>query len=414
MVLETAYYDTLEVSPDCTVPELKRAYKKLALRYHPDKNPDGADRFKLIARAYEVLSDADRRQAYDTGGEAAVNGSGQPQSSPFDLFQQFFGQSSEDITKELKVTLQELYVGANKLVEYQRLVRCPTCVGTGSRSDGTRGDQKGQQPCRRCRATGFERRTQHIGLMVIETQEVCSECRGSRRAAADRCPKCDGNRVVEERHKVEVRVDKGAEDEHRIVVTGGGHLDPMSGQTGDLVVVLDEQFDRRFKRYKIDNLLTTLDISLTESLCGFRTGLKTLDGRTLVVTSLAGEVVADGAVKCIANEGMPVLGQHFTKGRLLIKFRVKFPETNHLTPETLTRLAVLLSPTKPLLATPEPSDCKLSGNEQVLTFLDMDVERERDEQHRRFGRTEFHNDLNGNHFFAHGGGDGGQMPCSPM
>ncbi|CAG2115630.1 unnamed protein product [Medioppia subpectinata] len=413
MVLETAYYDTLEVMPDCTVPELKRAYRMLALRYHPDKNPDGADRFKLIARAYEVLSDADRRQAYDMGGEAAVNGSGQPQSSPFDLFQQFFGQSSENITKELKVTLAELYVGADKLVEYQRLFRCPTCVGTGSRSDGTRGGQKGQQqPCRRCRATGYERRTQRMGLMLIETQEVCSECRGSRRAAADRCPKCDGQRVVEERHKVEVRVDRGAEDEHRIVVTGGGHLDPMSGQTGNLVVVLDEQFDGRFKRYKTRHLFTTLDISLTESLCGFRTGLKTLDGRTLVVTSPAGEVVADGALKSIANEGMPVSGQHFTKGRLLIKFRVKFPEINHLTPKTLSRLAVLLSPTQPL-ATPESSDCELSGTEQVLTLLDMDVELERDEQHRRFGRTESHNDLNGNHFFAHGDG-GGQMPCSPM
>jgi len=341
MVKETGYYDVLEVKPGCSGDELKKAYRKLALKYHPDKNPNEGEKFKLISQAYEVLSDPEKRQIYDQGGEEAIKGGGSGGGggfhSPMDIFDMFFGggmfggggggrrereRKAKNVVHQLSVPLEDLYNGTTRKLAVHKNVICEKCKGSGSKSG------KKPEKCTTCKGQGMTFRVHQLGPgMIQHMQSVCTECSGSgeRLNAADRCKGCNGKRITKDRKVVQIHVDKGMQDGEKIVLYGEGDQEP-DVSPGDIIIVIDEKPHDTFKRVNLD-LVMQMELELVEALCGFQRSIETLDGRVLVVGVIPGEIIKPGDIKAIRNEGMPIYKNPTEKGRLVIQFSVNFPKS---------------------------------------------------------------------------------------
>ncbi|CAD6184738.1 unnamed protein product [Caenorhabditis auriculariae] len=329
MVKETGYYDTLGVQPSATEDELKKAYRKLALKFHPDKNPEGAEQFKKISQAYEVLSDEKKRKVYDTAGEKGLQGGGGEGGgfhNPFDIFESFFGGGSRGSRGEpkvkskvhsIRVTLEQYYNGVTKKLKVKRTIVCQGCDGRG----GTEGAVK---ECTVCDGHGVVVRVIRMGPMVQQMQSQCSACdgEGSIIPDKDRCTKCRGNKLIQDESILEVVVKPGMKDGEQVVFKGKG--DEIPGlPPGDVIIILEEEKNELFTR-KDENLVIEQKNS---ALCGFTSTVKTLDNRMLFYRILPGEVISDGTVKVVHGEGMPYVNTPSEKGDLLIEFKVTFPET---------------------------------------------------------------------------------------
>lgn len=368
MVKETRFYEVLGVSPNSTTDELKKAYRKLALKYHPDKNPEEPEKFKIISQAYEILSDPKKRDIYDKYGEQGLKegggGGGFNFSSPMDIFDMFFGgggmhrgrrgpQKGKDVCHQMKVSLEDLYNGAVRKLALQKNVICPKCDGEGGKKGAV-------QSCSNCKGTGMQVRIHQLAPgMVQQIQSVCSECQGEgeRINPKDRCKNCSGKKTVRERKILEVHVDKGMQDGEQIRF--GGEGDQVPGlEPGDILIVLDEKEHETFKRKNMD-LLMNMDIGITEALCGFHKVIKTLDDRNLVIQSLPGEVIRNSDVKCIPGEGMPRHRNPFEKGRLIIQFSIIFPPNNWISTGKLKELENLLPPRERVDIPTEHEECNL-------------------------------------------------------
>lgn len=345
MVKETGFYDTLGVKPSASAEELKKAYRKLALKYHPDKNPTEGEKFKQISQAYEVLSDAQKRQVYDRGGEAAIKEGGTSGgcggfSSPMDLFDMFFGgggrmhreRKGKNIVHQLSVSLEDLYNGATKKLSVQKNVICEKCEGRGGRKGAV-------EVCATCRGSGVQVRLhQLIPGMMQQISTICGSCKGQgqRLNHRDRCKVCGGRKILRNKKVLEVHIEKGMKDGRKIVFHGEGDQEPGL-EPGDIIIVLDQKAHPVFKRQEED-LSITMDLQLVESLCGFQKPVQTLDNRTLLITSQPGKLIRPGDKKCVPNEGMPLHRRPFEKGRLIILFNVIFPESHFLPPNKLMKL----------------------------------------------------------------------------
>ncbi|XP_019622463.1 PREDICTED: dnaJ homolog subfamily A member 1-like [Branchiostoma belcheri] len=378
MVKEMKYYDILGVKPSATPAELKKAYRKLAMKYHPDKNPDAGDKFKEISLAYEVLSDEKKRKIYDEGGEQAIKEGGTGGGnfhSPMDLFDMFFGggprfasrastreRRGKNVVHQLSVSLEELYNGATRKLALQKNVICEKCEGRGGKKGAV-------ESCPNCRGTGMQVRIQQLGPgMVQQIQSMCNECQGQgeRINPRDRCKTCNGRKIVRERKILEVHIDKGMKDGQKITFHGEGDQEPGL-EPGDIIIVLDEKEHPVYHRNHGD-LLMKLEIELVEALCGFQRPIKTLDNRTLLITSHPGEVIKYGDVKCIVNEGMPMYRNPFDKGRLIIQFVVNFPPDGFLPKERLPELEALM---------PEREEVLETDDAEVVDLVRIDPSQQR-------------------------------------
>lgn len=369
MVKETAFYDLLGVTPKATESELKKAYRKLALKYHPDKNkdPGAEDQFKKIGMAYEVLADPKKREIYDKGGEEALKGGAQSDfHSPMDIFDIFFGgggrgrggrqgpRKGSDVIHQLKVSLDDLYNGTTRKLALQKSVICSKCEGRG-------GKEGSVQKCSSCRGSGMQVRIQQIGPgMVQQIQTVCGDCKGEGQVIDPkfRCKICNGKKIVKERKILEVHIDKGMKDNQQIRFSGEGDQEPET-EPGDVVIVLDEQENKIFRR-RGNDLIMTMNIELVEALCGFQKTVTTLDNRTLVITNLPGDVVKHGAIKCVTGEGMPVYRDPFEKGRLVIQFQVNFPSNNFAPAKSIEQLEAILPPKTEVIIPDDAEECVLA------------------------------------------------------
>lgn len=365
MVKETGLYDILGVKPNATADELKKNYRKMALKFHPDKNPDNAEsaeKFKQISHAYEVLSDPKKREIYDQGGEQALKeggGSGEGFSSPMDIFDMFFGggglggrrgggggggreKRGKDVIHQLGVTLEDLYNGTTRKLALQKNVICDKCEGRGGKKGAV-------EKCTTCKGSGHQVIINQFGAgMYQQIHTTCRECegQGERINAKDLCRTCNGKKTVHERKILEVHIDKGMEDGQKITFNGEG--DQVPGlEPGDIIIVLDEKDHAQFKRKDMD-LIMKMDINLTEALCGFQKVVKTLDQRQLVITSLPGEIIRPNDIKCVLNEGMPMYRNPYEKGRLIIQFSINFPKKGEIDIKKIGDLEKVLPPRIPV------------------------------------------------------------------
>ncbi|KAL2892519.1 Chaperone protein dnaJ A6 [Bienertia sinuspersici] len=374
----TKYYEVLGVSKNASQDELKKAYRKAAIKNHPDKGGD-PEKFKELGQAYEVLTDPEKRDIYDQYGEDGLKEGmgGGAGHNPFDIFEQFFpsafggGGSSrfrrqpqgEDIMQTLKVSLEDLYNGTTKKLSLSRKILCPKCKGKGSKSGAS-------SHCHGCHGSGMKTTTRQIGLgMIQQMQHVCPDCRGSGEVInqKDKCPQCKGNKVTPEKNVMEVHVEKGMKNGQKIEFEGKADEAPDT-VTGDVVFVLQEKEHPRFKR-KYDDLYVEHKLTLTEALCGFQFVLTHLDGRQLLIRSNPGEVIKPDQYKAINDEGMPQYQKPFMKGRLYVHFSVEFPDS---LPLELSQALEKILPSKPRK---KVSEMELEACEET-TLHDVNIEEE--------------------------------------
>lgn len=357
MVADTKLYETLGVAPSASATELKKAYRKLALKHHPDKNPgpDSEKVFKEVSAAYEILSDEQKRETYDRYGMDALKegrGGGGGFSDPSDIFSMFFGgggspfggggrsrgpRRGQDIGHELRVTLEDLYNGKTKKLSIQRQVICKKCDGRGGQGQPTK--------CQGCKGTGVQVRIQRMGPMIQQIQSPCSDCRGEGESWSnkDKCKNCVGKKVHKEKEILEVHIDKGMTDGHKIPFRGMADEEP-GVEAGDIIMILRTQDHEVFER-KGNDLVMKMKITLSEALTGFTRKVKTLDNRDVAITSIPGDFVIHEGIKVAQGEGMPIYRNPFEKGNLIIKFSVEYPSKDWFTDNqcaNVTKLASIL------------------------------------------------------------------------
>ncbi|GAA0174061.1 chaperone [Lithospermum erythrorhizon] len=398
---DTKYYDVLGVGKNSSQDEIKKAYRKSAIKNHPDKGGD-PEKFKEISHAYEVLSDPEKREIYDQYGEEALKegmGGGGGGHDPFDIFQSFFGGSpfgggpfggggssrgrrqrrGEDVVHPLKVSLEDLYNGTSKKLSLSRNVLCSKCKGKGSKSGAS-------MTCSGCQGSGMKVSIRQLGpSMIQQMQHPCNECKGTGESIndKDRCPQCKGEKVSQEKKVLDIHVEKGMQNSQKITFPGEADEAPDT-VTGDIVFVLQQKEHPKFKR-KGDDLFVEHSLSLTEALCGFHFVLTHLDNRQLLIKSQPGEVVKPDQFKAINDEGMPMYQRPFMKGKLYIHFSVDFPDS--LTPEQCKALETVL-PQKPAT---QMSDMEVDECEET-TLHDVNIEEEMRRKQQQAQQEAYHED----------------------
>jgi len=368
---DTKFYDELGVAPTATVEEIKKAYRKLALKYHPDKNPEDPEKFKNISAAFEVLSDEKKRSIYDKYGEEGLKEGGGEAHNPFDIFDMFFGggrsgrrqpgekMRGRDTVHQMKVSLEDLYNGTSRQLAVQKNVICETCKGIG-------GKEGSVQKCENCNGTGMDVKMRQIGPgMVQQIQQPCRQCNqtGEKIREKDRCKNCGGKKVEKQRKILKCEIDKGMKDGQKLTFSGEGDQAPDI-EPGDIVIVLDEKEHDVFRRQGSD-LFIRMDIELADALCGFTRNITTLDNRTLVIKSHPGEVIRPKEMKCVLDEGMPIYGDPLEKGRLVIDFQIKFPKEGWINPKDLLTLEKCLPPCEKYVIADISEEVHLSKVEDV-------------------------------------------------
>mmetsp|Transcript_14494 Transcript_14494/g.21305 ORF Transcript_14494/g.21305 Transcript_14494/m.21305 type:complete len:411 (-) Transcript_14494:215-1447(-) len=312
----TKLYETLEIEKDVEAKEIKKAYRKLSRTHHPDKGGD-EHKFKEINAAYEILSDPEKRAAYDKYGLEGVSDDGGPSAAGGeDLFSMFFGgggrrrgpRKGPSVNHPLKVSLEDLYNGKTVKLAINRKVIV--------------GDVK---ECTECRGQGMVMEVRQIGPgMLTQVQRQCDACGGQ------------GNSYQKknDRKVLEVHVEKGMKNNQKVTFRNMADERPNM-EAGDINFIIQEKEHDLFKRKGAD-LLVTKDLTLNQALCGFQWKITHLDGREIVIKTRPGEIihaeVKDESgrtlpyIKMVKDEGMPSLGNPFVKGNLYIAFYIAFPD----------------------------------------------------------------------------------------
>ncbi|MBR3664229.1 MAG: molecular chaperone DnaJ [Desulfovibrio sp.] len=323
------YYEVLGVSRNASEDELKKAYRKLAMKYHPDHNPGDAEaeqKFKEAAEAYDVLRDENKRARYDRFGFAGVQGGGGGFNSTDDIFSHFgdifgdfFGfsgmsgsRASEgaDLRYNLTISFAQAAKGDKVTLSLPKHVTCPDCQGSGA-APGSK-----VETCRHCNGTGQVRRNQGFFQIAMP----CPICHGQGKVIVKPCARCKGEGMVVDTRKLEVHIPAGVDTGVRLRVRGEGEPGTHGGPPGDLYVVVTVEDDKRFERHGQD-LLCQVDITFVQAALGFKTEVPGLDG-DLPIDIPKG--VQSGSLLRLKGEGMPYPGRT-TRGDLLVQVNVKTP-----------------------------------------------------------------------------------------
>lgn len=335
------FYRLLGVSRNATDDEIKKAYRRLAMEFHPDRNPapDAEAKFKEIAEAYEALIDPDTRAAYDRYGEAGLRGGAGgfhhvDLSEALNIFMRDFGglggfeslfgggrpepevRRGQDIRVTVKVTLQEVASGAKRSVKLKTLLRCETCEGSGG-AKGTR-----PKPCSTCGGSGEVRRATRSMFGQFVAVSPCPTCGGEGVVITDPCPVCRGEGRVRGERSVSVDIPPGVSSNNYITLRGQGSAGPRNGPSGDLLIMIDVKEDDRFERHG-DDLTVDLPLSFSQAALGIAVTVPTPYGEERLAVPPG---IQSGTVLRVKGKGLPRLGQQGA-GDLNVRVHVWTPQS---------------------------------------------------------------------------------------
>lgn len=349
------YYEVLGVAKTATQDELKKAYRKLALKYHPDKNPGdkaAEEKFKEAAEAYDVLSDADKRAKYDQwghnmgptgfgggGGGGGFHAGGMSMEDIFSQFGDIFGggrysgfsgfgsatggsprrrrqPKGSDLRIKVKLTLKEIAEGVTKKLKIPRFVQCQHCGGTGAK-DGT-----AFQTCARCHGSGQIEHVQQTFLGPMQSTAVCPECNGEGKTITQKCQYCNGEGIVKQEEVVEFAIPAGVSDGMTLTLKGKGNAARRGGVNGDLLIVIEEVPDPELIRDGND-LIYNLMLDIPTATLGGSVEIPTVNGRARVKIPAGTQ---PGKVLRLRGKGLPSTEGYGT-GDELVNIMVYIPET---------------------------------------------------------------------------------------
>ena len=339
------YYEVLGVEKGASAEEIKKAYRKSAMKYHPDRNPgdkSAEEKFKELGEAYEVLSDDDKRARYDQFGFAGVDpnyGGGAGYDGGFggfggfgdfgdlgDIFGSFFGggrsraasqnapRRGENIGAQLELTFEEAAFGCEKEVSIQRIENCSACNGSGS-SDGQ------IETCAQCRGTGQVRTVQNIMGMQMQSQTTCPRCSGRGKIVKNPCSTCRGKGKVRKSQRIKVKVPAGVDANQSVRVREEGNAGANGGPNGDLLVEIFIKRHRIFERENMD-VYCEVPISFTQAALGAEIEVPTLDGK---ITYEIPEGTQSGRRFAISGKGIPQVGNPRRRGNHYFTVTVETP-----------------------------------------------------------------------------------------
>lgn len=332
------YYGLLGVTSSASQDEIKKAFRKLAMKYHPDKNPGdkkAEDKFKEIGKAYEVLSDSGKRKTYDQYGEAAFQGGGQGGGQGFedifrgfggqgggfeDIFESFFGGRSNsrpqevrgaDIQAEVSLHLKDVLYKQTVELKVRRAEPCDTCSGTGSKS------KKAPTTCTTCHGAGRVQVSQGFFAMT----QACPKCHGSGKVVTDPCSKCHGESTIMKSVPVSAVIPAGVDDGMKVRLSKEGNAAPFNGVRGDLFIFIHIKNDSRFMR-EHDNLYAKLPLSFTKAVLGGEIEVETLESKKKIKLP---EGVQPGQRIKIDGSGLPNVHSG-RKGYLIFEAHIEVPK----------------------------------------------------------------------------------------
>lgn len=338
------YYDVLGISKQANADEMKKAYRKMAIQFHPDKNPGdkaAEDKFKEAAEAYEVLSNPDKKAKYDRFGHQAMGGGGSQGGGGMnmddifshfgDVFSQeetpfgnFFGgrgngsrmRKGSDLRIKLKLTIHEVSNGVEKKIKVKRYVPCKSCSGNGSKN-GT-----SLQNCGTCGGTGQIRKVQQTMLGQMMTTSVCPTCNGDGKIVSQRCEVCTGEGRVMEEEVISVKIPGGVAEGMQLSMTGKGNVPQRGGVPGDLLIVIEEEEDEILKRDG-NNVIFDLHISFIDAVLGNHFEVPTIDGKVKIKIDAG---TPSGKILRLKEKGIKEVNS-YGRGDQLIYVNIWTPKT---------------------------------------------------------------------------------------
>jgi molecular chaperone DnaJ len=343
------YYEVLGVSKSATKDEIKKAYRKMAIKFHPDKNPDNKEaeeKFKEAAEAYDVLSDDDKRARYDRYGHQGVSGAGfgggggggMSMDDIFSHFGDIFGDSGNpfesffggggrrgggarrtkgsNIRVKVKLNLSEIANGVTKKLKLKKDVECDTCAGSGAANSGA------VQTCGTCGGAGQVRRVTNTFIGQMQTATTCPNCQGMGKVIVDKCKSCFGEGKVKGEEVVEINIPAGVRNDVQLSVSGKGNAARRGGINGDLIVVIEEEENEELTRDG-NNVIYDLHLSFPDAALGVEIEVPTIDGKAKINIPAGTQ---GGKIFRLKNKGIPDLNG-YGRGDQLIHTNIWVPKT---------------------------------------------------------------------------------------
>lgn len=349
MATKADYYDVLGVGRSASPEDIKKAYRKKAVEFHPDKNPGNQEaeaKFKEVSEAYQILSDPNKKARYDRFGHAGVSGAGGSSggfggfADPFDLFREFFeggafgssfGGSSgrrrrsdvmrgSDLQVKLALTLEEIATGVDKTIKLKYMARCADCHGSGAKS-GT-----STITCPHCNGAGEVRQVSRSVFGQFVNISTCGRCHGQGKIVEQPCPSCSGEGRSRQEKSLKATIPPGAATGNYLTLSGEGDVGPRGGPAGDVIVIVEEKEHDLFERHGND-VIYEMPITFSQAALGDEVEVPTLSGR---VSMKIPSGVQSGKILRLRGKGIPELNRPSYQGDQLVRILV-------WTPQVLTR-----------------------------------------------------------------------------